>query len=55
MSIYFYAYYYMANVSFINCQAQAIISLKHGYVLQVKSSISSTVIYLACIFFHLHP
>ena len=50
MSIYLYWYYYLANVSFLDCQEQANVSVKCGYILKEKSSISYTVMHLAYIF-----
>ena len=51
----FYRYDYLANVSFLDCQGQARVSVKCGYIWQDKFSISFTVIYLSYIFFHWHP
>ena len=52
MSICFNGYNYLDNDSFIDCQEQATVLVKRGYVWNKNSYISSTVIYLAYNFFH---
>ena len=54
MSIYFGRHSYLSNVLFLDCQEQASVSAKLGYVWQEKSSISSTVMNLAYMLFHWH-
>ena len=40
---------------FLNCQEQASVSVKRGYICKEKSSISSIVMYLAYMLFHWQP
>ena len=55
MSIYFDGYGYLDNVLFLDFREQANVSVKCGYVWREKSYISSVVMYLAYLLFHLNP
>ena len=52
MSRYFHGYSFLDNVSFIDFREQDMVSVKCGYVWREKSSIYSTVVYLAYIMFY---
>ena len=51
----FHGYGYLDNVSFLDWREQARVSVKRGYLLWMKSYISSTVMYLDYILFYWHP